>query len=117
MRVLALLLTSDSAPAKKQQRAATPPIPVSPWLNQSTSASTGPMVRRKSACGGGCPGCAHGTTPQTIQTKLQVSTPGDQYEQEAEQVAEQVMRAPASSQLRIAEMKGSSSLNLSRHSL
>jgi len=33
-------------------------------------------------------------SPVAIQTKLTVNTPGDQYEQEADQVAEQVMRMP-----------------------
>ncbi len=34
----------------------------------------------------------HAAVPETIQTKLTVNQPGDQYEQEADQVAEQVMR-------------------------
>ena len=33
-------------------------------------------------------------TPVMLQTKLMVNTPGDQYEQEADKVAEQVMRMP-----------------------
>jgi hypothetical protein len=37
----------------------------------------------------------HGTrVPGVIQTKLQVNEPGDMYEQEAEEVADQVMRMP-----------------------
>src|SRR5712692_6983555 len=36
----------------------------------------------------------HSSVPQTIQPKLTVNLPGDKYEQEAEQVAEQVMRMP-----------------------
>lgn len=45
------------------------------------------QLQRKSscACGGGCPRC-------TVQTKLSIGTPGDPYEQEADRVAEQVMR-------------------------
>src|SRR5262245_24039520 len=31
---------------------------------------------------------------KTIQTKLQISQPGDEYEREADRVAEQVMRMP-----------------------
>jgi hypothetical protein len=41
------------------------------------------------ACGGGCPRCAQSTA---VQTSLKISTPGDQYEREADRVAEQVMR-------------------------
>lgn len=39
-------------------------------------------------CGGGCPRC--------IQAKLNVSQPGDPYEQEADRVAEKIMRMPES---------------------
>lgn len=42
------------------------------------------------ACGGGCPTCQIQPSPQT---KLAVSSPGDRYEQEADRVAEQVMRS------------------------
>ena len=55
-------------------------------------------VQRKSdcACGGGCPSCAEEETAQKIQTKLTVSAPGDHYEQEADRVADQIMRMPDS---------------------
>lgn len=36
------------------------------------------------------------TMPRSIQAKLTISQPGDRYEQEADQVAEQVMRMPVS---------------------
>jgi hypothetical protein len=36
----------------------------------------------------------HARAPAILQTKLQVNTPGDTYEQEADRVAEQVMRMP-----------------------
>ncbi len=36
----------------------------------------------------------HAAVPGAIQTKLTVNQPGDKYEQEADQVAEQVMRMP-----------------------
>ena len=36
----------------------------------------------------------HARAPSLLQTKLQVNTPGDTYEQEADGVAEQVMRMP-----------------------
>ena len=42
-------------------------------------------------CGGGCPRCGNGNF---IQAKLKVGTPGDYYEQEADRVADAIMRAP-----------------------
>ena len=49
------------------------------------------FLQRKAdcACGGGCPRCA---SELPVQTKLSVSQPGDVYEQEADRVADQVMR-------------------------
>ncbi len=44
------------------------------------------------ACGGGCPRCQN---KLPIQLKLAVSQPNDVYEQEADRVADQVMRMPA----------------------
>src|SRR5688572_12789072 len=41
------------------------------------------------ACGGSCPRCA---ANEHLQTKLTVNEPGDQYEQEADLVADKVMR-------------------------
>jgi len=55
-------------------------------------ASAPPMLavqRASCACGGGCPRCRE--TPP-LQTKLRVSEPGDALEQEANRVAEQVLR-------------------------
>ncbi len=51
------------------------------------------IVRRMPACpcGGGCPRCK-GDLP--IQAKLTIGAPGDRYEQEADRVADQVMRMP-----------------------
>jgi len=54
-------------------------------------------VQRKPtcACGGGCPKCqAENTTEKTpvIQPKLRIGKPNGKYEQEADRVAEQVMR-------------------------
>jgi outer membrane protein OmpA-like peptidoglycan-associated protein len=49
------------------------------------------------ACGGGCPGCGKETEEAEdlpVQPKLAISTPGDPLEQEADYVAEQVMRMP-----------------------
>ncbi len=57
-------------------------------------AATAQHIQRKSghcACGGGCPRCQN-VLP--IQTKLAVSQPGDLYEQEADRVAERILRMP-----------------------
>jgi len=61
--------------------------------------SENPLQRREGscACGGGCPRCREKAHHPTFQTKLAVSQPGDMYEQEADRVAEQVMRMPAPS--------------------
>lgn len=98
MRAVALQSTSDSAPAKRQQKVTGAPVPVSPWFIQQISASAGPLVQRKSgcACGGDCPRCNEDIGQPTIQTKLAISTPGDQFEREADEVADQVMRMPDS---------------------
>lgn len=50
-----------------------------------------PMLQKKSICpcDGGCPNCSG-----EIQTKLTIGQPNDKYEQEADQVADQVMRMP-----------------------
>jgi len=54
--------------------------------------STGmPLLQRKCACGGGCPRCKD---ELGIQTKLKISEPGDKYEQEADRIADEVMRMP-----------------------
>ncbi len=54
------------------------------------------MIQPKSACacGGGCPRCEKESDALKVQTKLAISTPGDEFEQEADRVAEQVMRMP-----------------------
>jgi outer membrane protein OmpA-like peptidoglycan-associated protein len=54
--------------------------------------STGmPRLQRQCACGGGCPRCQD---ELGIQTKLKISEPGDKYEQEADRIADEVMRMP-----------------------
>jgi hypothetical protein len=50
-----------------------------------------PLLQRKCACGGGCPRCQD---ELGIQTKLKISEPGDKYEQEADRMADEVMRMP-----------------------
>lgn len=55
-----------------------------------------PIIRRDTSCpcGGGCPRCKDNLV---IQPKLKIGSPNDQYEQEADQVAEQVMLMPVPS--------------------
>ncbi len=50
-----------------------------------------PLLQRKCSCGGGCPRCKEDLG---IQTKLKISEPGDKYEQEADRIADEVMRMP-----------------------
>lgn len=60
--------------------------------------SGAPMIQRKCACGGTCAGCAGKEEEgRKIQPKLTVGPAHDVYEQEADRVAEQVMRIPDSS--------------------
>ena len=85
MRVLA---TKQTTPAPTRQQRA-------PILAQGRSRPTAslssdlPLLQRKCACGGGCPRCQ-----ATLQPRLTMSEPGDQYEQEADHVAEQVTGMP-----------------------
>src|SRR4028119_1346818 len=65
--------------------------------------STGmPLLQRKCACGGGCPRCQG---ELGIQTKLKISEPGDKYEQEADRIADEVMRMPEPSIQRQVELE------------
>lgn len=52
-----------------------------------------PAIRRATgcACDGGCPKCQ---SRPPLQAKLKIGQPNDIYEQEADQVADQVMRMP-----------------------
>jgi hypothetical protein len=54
-----------------------------------------PMIQRKAACacGGGCPNC-EAEKNRFLQAKLKVGAHDDHYEQEADRVAERVMREP-----------------------
>jgi Domain of unknown function (DUF4157) len=65
------------------------------------STSSGFVLQRKCACGGSagfageCSDCrTNRLLGKPLQTKLRVNEPGDEYEQEADRVAEQVMRMP-----------------------
>jgi Domain of unknown function (DUF4157) len=65
---------------------------LTPLEMRSNNISTGmPLIQRQCACGGGCPRCQDNPT---LQTKLKISEPGDVYEQEADRVADEVMRMP-----------------------
>src|ERR1700741_3819343 len=96
MRFFSSTLLNDTGTGKFQPaHRVAPPAPISP--NASVHSDVALLQRKPNcACGGGCPSCADETHARTIQTKLQVSTPGDQYEREADRVADQVMRMPDS---------------------
>lgn len=96
MKAAALQSSSDSGPATKHQKADARAVPVSPWFIQPRSAIDSPVIQRKSACacGGGCPGCREELEDLHVQTKLAIGAPGDPFEQEADRVADQVMRMP-----------------------
>jgi hypothetical protein len=97
MKTFTLQSTQESAPAKTPSKTPPSPVPVSPWLSRPVSGMNSPMIQRKRcACGGGCPTCREPNGPESVQTKLAVSTPGDQFEREADHVAEQIMRMPDS---------------------
>ena len=69
------------------------PVTVAPGLIQTKSC----------ACGGGCPRCQD---KLSIQPKLKVGQPNEKYEQEADRVADTVMRMPAPEVLRGATLSG-----------
>ncbi len=52
-----------------------------------------PLLQRQCACGGTCASCRDEATK--LQTKLTIDEPGDEYEQEADRVADRVMRMAA----------------------
>lgn len=116
MKAVALQSTTDSAPAKKQQQAAAPPVPVSPWFIQPISASARSVLQQKPscACGGGCSRCQ---SKQLNQPKLKISSPNDASEKEADRVAGEVMRAPdGPGETGLQRFRRSAALNQSRTS-
>lgn len=96
METAAFKSTSESVPSKKQQKVPIHSVPISPWFNPPVSMFVGRVIQRKAncACGGDCPRCQEESDHPHIQTKLSISTPGDQYELEADRVSEQMMRMP-----------------------
>jgi Domain of unknown function (DUF4157) len=85
-----MALQPQTSPLQQRGRgtSARPKTPSAPL--SSPVASTG---RGSCACGGGCPRCQK---KSPVQTKLEVSQPGDALEHEADRVAQQVMRMPSS---------------------
>ena len=78
-------------------------------------ASSQPMLaarRASCACGGGCPRCREN---YPLQAKLEVSRPGDTLEQEADRVAEQVLRMPQPALPDNPEVHKSTALRVSRY--
>jgi hypothetical protein len=95
MKAVAAQNTTHTAPAKKQKTEARAKS-ASQVSAQPAPVFAGALIQRKCACGGDCPRCENEQKKKPhLQTKLKVSTPGDQYEQEADRVAEQVMRMAA----------------------
>lgn len=88
---LAARITKDRTAASKRpvKRSA----PHHPRITPISSSSTNPILNRKPACacGGTCPKCQ---AEAAVQPKLTIGTPNDKYEQEADRVADQVMRMP-----------------------
>jgi hypothetical protein len=67
--------------------------------SSSTNPVQGGVLQRKCACGNAASAtgtCAECQQKQglSLQTKLRISEPGDRYEQEADRIADQVMRMP-----------------------
>ena len=89
MREMAKKKQSDIAFAGKQAAYHRPAV--SAAIDMTSYYSDNLTLQRASACpcDGGCPRCAH-----AIQPKLKIGQPNDKYEQEADRVAEQVMRMP-----------------------
>ena len=78
-------------------------------------ASAQPMLaarRASCACGGGCPRCREN---YPLQAKLEVSQPGDALEQEADRVAEQVLRMSQPAHPDNPEAHKSTALRVSRY--
>src|SRR5262245_21967277 len=97
-----LLRSAGTAPLRSAfdfSRIAILPHPAGMLANTQT-AGANRVLQRKCACGGGdagpsgeCEECARKENPR-LQAKLQISEPGDFYEQEADRVADQVLRMP-----------------------
>jgi hypothetical protein len=82
-----LIKHSNPSPVRKKH----PPPEAVLKCTMSPIFGTLPRIQRKSVCpcDGGCPACV-----STVQPKLTISQPNDPYEQEADRVADEVMRMP-----------------------
>ena len=82
------------APSLKGSGSAPHALPVIPASPRSTRAPF--LLQRKCACGGGATECEECRSRKAghLQTKLQIDEAGDEYEQEADRVAADVMAAP-----------------------
>jgi len=90
MRVFASTKTADNSAAHLFSRSRGSKENAS-IFNPSVASAFHLQRKAICACGGGCPACQ---SKPAIQTKLSISEPGDIYEQEADRVADQVMRMP-----------------------
>ena len=80
--------------ATHQRRTLPAPLPA----NSLTPAPHNAVRRKAScACGGGCPRCR---SRSSVQTKLNISAPGDRFEREADGAAARVMDSTAAHSLR-----------------
>lgn len=88
-------LAAQQAPKKINKKAPAPQPQVTPPVESFLNISTLDALRLQRtpscACGGSCPFC---TSSLPIQPKLKIGAPNDKYEQEADRVADQIMRMP-----------------------
>jgi Domain of unknown function (DUF4157) len=92
MKTLATKQPVQDSAKQLQDRTRSTLTPVEIRSNTISPLSTGmPLIQRQCACGGGCPRCQDNLT---LQTKLKIGEPGDVYEQEADRIADEVMRMP-----------------------
>lgn len=95
--------THDSAKQKKPRKKGRSARSSALRLRSVSPLLTGmPLLQRKCACGGGCPRCKEDLG---IQTKLKIGEPNDKYEQEADRIADEVMRMPEPSVQRQVELE------------
>jgi hypothetical protein len=101
-RMMAMFTTQQADKDASQRQPATgKPAGVRRERNVSLLSTSAVLLQRKGgcACGGGCPRCQAERDLEEIlpiQAKLQISQPGDKYEQEADRVAKQIMQMPKS---------------------
>ncbi len=98
--------SNDRVKVSSQQKPQAAPLHISPGLmlqrslgNQLMPRHTAkPIIQRQCACGGACSNCALKKDVQRkVQAKLTVGPAHDAYEQEADRVADSIMRMPAAS--------------------